>query len=271
MEFGHPVLLARTASLSAVDAPTDESTAGRPAWRWYDTVVAMVGGLVAAIFVGGLLAAAIFGVDGGTIDPAAGFWVIVPIQAAGLLLTLKWIAGKRATGNLGLDIGLSAKPTDIVWLLAGPAAAMILGFVALAAQNLLGIEGDNPQAVVETARAFAGTSTAIAVLIGVAILAPLSEESVFRGLLLRTALSKGLTPMSATIISAAVFAGFHAALDPSLWQTAEGVLTTTLLFLLGVGLARLAIHFKRLGPSIFVHSGFNLTTLVLLFFFPDLA
>ena len=77
--------------------------------------------------------------------------------------------------------------------------------------------------------------------------------------------------MSATIISAAVFAGFHAALDPSLWQTAEGVLTTTLLFLLGLGLARLAIHFKRLGPSIFVHSGFNLTTAGVALFLPRLG
>ena len=105
MEFGHPALLARTASLSAVDAPTDGSTSRKAGMalvrhRGGDGRRSSSGHLRRRVFWPPSFSA----LKVGPSIPLPGSGVIVPIQAAGLLLTLKWIAGKRATGNLGLDM-----------------------------------------------------------------------------------------------------------------------------------------------------------------------
>jgi len=55
--------------------------------------------------------------------------------------------------------------------------------------------------------------------------------------------------------------------DPSLYSAA-GAVTLLVLFAFGIFLGTLRARTGILGPSIFAHSGFNLMTLVVLYFFP---
>ena len=93
-------------------------------------------------------------------------------------------------------------------------------------------------------------------VVGAVILAPLVEELLFRGVLLRALLRK-FDPPVAVLVSALVFALVHYIGDPH-----------TLPFLpalagLGAVLAVTAVRTGDLSASIFIHAGFNLTTTVL--------
>jgi membrane protease YdiL (CAAX protease family) len=93
-------------------------------------------------------------------------------------------------------------------------------------------------------------------VIGAVILAPVVEELLFRGVLLR-ALLRRVAPVTAVLASAVIFALVHYVGDPH-----------TLPFLpaltgLGVVLAVVALRSGDLSTSIFIHAGFNLTTTIL--------
>ncbi len=69
------------------------------------------------------------------------------------------------------------------------------------------------------------------------------------------------------MISATAFSLIHL-VDTSLASLA-GSVTLLVLFAFGLILAQIRIRTRSLGPAIFTHSGFNLTTLVALFFFEN--
>lgn len=91
-----------------------------------------------------------------------------------------------------------------------------------------------------------------AVLVGLA--APVVEELFFRGLMLRSLSKKGLSIAAAVITNAVVFAGLH-------FQA----LQFPGLFVFGIVVAAMAVVSGRLGPSMFAHIGFNMTTVVVLY------
>jgi membrane protease YdiL (CAAX protease family) len=72
------------------------------------------------------------------------------------------------------------------------------------------------------------------------------------------------------VVTSLVFALFHLlGLDPNrLVQAAAVVLPQ--LFIVGLVLAWVTLRTKRLGPAIFIHSGFNLLAAVVLLVPPDL-
>ncbi|HEX6146058.1 MAG TPA: CPBP family glutamic-type intramembrane protease, partial [Acidimicrobiia bacterium] len=72
------------------------------------------------------------------------------------------------------------------------------------------------------------------------------------------------------VVTALVFAFFHMlGLQPSrILQAAAVVLPQ--LFVVGLVLAWVTLRSKRLGPAIFIHSGFNLLAAVVLLLPPEL-
>ncbi|HYT38517.1 MAG TPA: CPBP family intramembrane glutamic endopeptidase, partial [Acidimicrobiia bacterium] len=98
--------------------------------------------------------------------------------------------------------------------------------------------------------------TVVLFVVGAVLFAPLVEELLFRGVLLRALLRK-VAPATAVLLSAVIFALVHYIGDPN-----------TLPFLpalagLGAVLAVTALRTGDLSASIFIHAGFNLTTTVL--------
>ena len=101
----------------------------------------------------------------------------------------------------------------------------------------------------------------------VTILAPVAEELMFRGILLKSLASRGIR--NASLISAASFGGFH--LFGLTGDLLTGIILLFPIFLVvGLVLARATIRRGRLGPAIFIHSGFNLLAVVVLLIPPEL-
>lgn len=225
----------------------------------------MAAGALAAL-PAGLAAGVLFGPDSGG---AALFWLVVPAQNLGMIGVLVWLGRRRGYGNPARELGLRVEPRQAWWVLAGAGALIAFSFLSAGLLELLGEEPqENAQTIIGLIFETRGTVTAAAVVIGVVILGPVAEELLYRGLTLQTVLQGGRPPALAATVSAAVFALAHLA-DPSLFST-TGAVTLTTLFLLGLFLGAVRIRTGGLGAPIFVHSGFNLiTVLVVLFTDPE--
>ena len=89
----------------------------------------------------------------------------------------------------------------------------------------------------------------------VAVLAPLWEEVLFRGLLLRS-LHRRLGAAPAVLLSSAAFGALHA-------QPGRGIALVLVTGALGVALALVTLRAGRLGPAIATHAAYNATTVLL--------
>ena len=98
------------------------------------------------------------------------------------------------------------------------------------------------------------------IVLGVAILAPVAEELLFRGVLLR-ALLRRTEPDRAVLVSALVFGLIHVIGDPSLGS----IVALPVLVGLGIVLGYEAVRTGDISRSILLHVGFNTLTAVLLF------
>src|SRR5262249_32217085 len=169
-------------------------------------------------------------------------------------------ARTKGRGSLAADFGLVARlPRDrwsdaVGWLLAGVGLQLvILPFL----QVLVNVHGkvETQEVVRQFERSRGFTLVLFAVL--VVTVAPLSEELLFRGALLR-ALLRRTTPAWAMFISALAFAAVHPLSSP----TIGSVIAVPGLFVLGLVSASLAIRTQSLSASILLHAGFNLLTAI---------
>ncbi len=110
------------------------------------------------------------------------------------------------------------------------------------------------QRVVDDLNAASGAKLVVFAVIA-ALVAPVSEELLFRGLLLR-ALRRRFPPAIAIGVQALVFALAHPLLSPTLGD----LVVVPALFLLGVASGLAAETRGDLSASILMHIGFNLIT-----------
>ena len=234
----------------------------RPRVRWGlpDVGVAWVVGLVAALVVSSIVAAAA-GVDTSRVSDDVGVLLASVVgQAIGVIGTLELVARRKGRGSLRADFGLVARlpggrwTTAALWLLAGVALQLaILPFL----QIVVDVHGKaETQDVVEQFKQARGPALVLFAVIVVTV-APVAEELLFRGALLR-ALQRRMTPAWAVFVSALAFAAVHPLLSPSIGS----VIAIPGLFALGLLSAALAIRTGNLSASILLHAGFNLLTAV---------
>jgi len=151
------------------------------------------------------------------------------------------------------DFGLTLKLED--WW--APFAGLGLFLVGSALiYPLVNIANANQQ-VVDDLRDAGGAKLAVFAVVA-AIVAPICEELLFRGLLLR-ALRRRMSPVMAVIVQALVFALAHPMLSPTLGDFA----VVPALFLLGAVSGVVAVRRGDLSASIMMHMGFNLVTVLL--------
>jgi len=214
-------------------------------------VAAWFAGIAASVVVAG------FGVDGET---PAGLAVLLAVQNAGIIAWLAGVARLKGRGSLAADFGFALVPRRARWYDVIPWLGAGAVLQVLAALPILIVDrGDqNAQSVVDVADRARGFEIALIVL-GVAILAPITEELLFRGALLR-ALMRKTTPALAVIVSALVFGLVHFA-DPSIGtvRAFPGIV------LLGLVSGYEAVTSGDLSRSIMLHIGFNGLSVVVLF------
>lgn len=198
------------------------------------------------------------------LDALVGFgW---PVVAYVTILTLvgygpsvAWClhASRRwGTGRIGADIGLKPRWSDlgwgpVVWLGAVATqvafAAIVIGFGIPIANNTDGISE------LQTDRTYV-----VSIVITAVVAAPIVEEMVFRGVVMRGLRSR-MAAFGAVVVQAVLFGAAH--IDP-----VRGIGNVGLFMVLsGVGLAfgTAAYLLRRIGPTIVAHAIFNSVILAL--------
>lgn len=213
-------------------------------WSVYDFLL---------IWLGGIVGTAVFFAVGATF--AGEDWIIV-ISLAG-----------QYVGNLGVfwiltrhrdvaDIGPTIEARDILYIGLGLVLQLALALLFLPLSNFLFPDGRPQQEVADVIANADTTFLRVTLVAAAVVLGPITEELMYRGVLLRSLETRG--KVFAMIVSSAVFSAVHiTGLDPSeLWKSAAVVLPP--LFVLGLVLSWLTQRNGRLGPAIFLHSGWNL-------------
>lgn len=185
------------------------------------------------------------------------FAVLLPAQAGVTVAAVVRVSRVKGLGRMELDFGrLRPRMSDWPALPIGFALVWVLS-IASGLVFLLGDLDETPQAIVREVEQRADVGLRLAMVAGVAVLAPLSEEILFRGLLLR-ALMLRTSSGWAIFVSAAAFGAAHL-LDPGAWPVVPGLIA------LGVILGVLALRSGSLAQPIAVHAVYNLTALSLSF------
>ena len=232
---------------------TGRRRTGRVSWGIVDAVLCWVAGGVAAGIVGIPLYSRATGLD---IDPVYTFGLLLPAQQFTVILAVYLVSRLKGRGSLAADFGLDLgfRLSDARALFLGAALEFVL---AAAVLPLLTLSREaEPQQLLRDLQDSQGAPPVFLFVIGAVVLAPLVEELLYRGLLLR-ALLRRVQPAGAVFLSALVFALVHYVGDPS-----------TLPFLpaltaLGVALGLVALRTGSLKWPILIHAGFNLTTTLL--------
>lgn len=241
----------------------DESEVGRAVppeqgwraarWGMGDAVVGVLGSLVLSIAVSSVVIA-VFRLDAFEFDHLA-LWVTVLLQVplwGSLFGVAVWACRTKGSRSLRADFGLWMQRRDVVVGAATGFAAQIGLLITLAPiYRILGIDPDD---VGKTANDLANRAPDafgwVCMFVLVVAAAPFFEELFYRGLLLRS-IRKRYGDGVAIIGSGVIFGVVH--FEP---------VATLALALFGMVLAWLAVRTGRLGPSIWAHVAFNLTTFV---------
>jgi membrane protease YdiL (CAAX protease family) len=189
--------------------------------------------------------------------------VLVCVQNFVIIGWLAMVARRKGTGSLRSDFGLQLRRPAAAWLSDLPFFFIGIGLqlVALLPLGLLQeIYGHTEkQDVVKSADH--ATSWQIPVLaLAIVLLAPITEELLFRGTLLRSLLRK-FDPTIAVFVTALVFGLVHALGDPSIGT----VIALPAIVLLGVISGYQAASTGNLSRSILLHVGFNALTVLFIF------
>ena len=198
-----------------------------------------------------------FAIAAGTGVGSIFLFSLVGQQIAGLGL-LFWLARRKADGDLGFTI----EGGDFGYI--GLGLVLNLGVVTLLLplSNLLFPEGRPGQSVATSLMEAESLPVQIALVVVYVVIGPVAEELVYRGVVLRALEAYGRR--TAIVGSAVIFAAIHL---PGL-ETDQVVRSAAVFLppfiLLGVFLAWLTLRKGRLGPAIFVHSGWNLLAALVL-------
>lgn len=199
--------------------------------------------------VAAMLASA-FGSELGT---TAYFTVLLPAQSLGSGLVIVAVARVKGTGDWRADFGWQLRLRDVRWMPLGPALQIGIAIVLVPILDALGVEPS--QTVTEEVQRAVSPLAAIAAVVTVAVLAPVEEEILFRGILLRAQLRR-FEEGRALVWNGVAFGAVHL-LDPGTAALVPG------LAFLGWVLAYLTVRSGTISRAVFVHAGLNVFAVAL--------
>jgi membrane protease YdiL (CAAX protease family) len=211
-----------------------------------------------SVYIAGLVASLVLGTIGSAIsgdEPGhtgtLTFGLLLLGQAGGWVLALILVSRRKGRGSLRADFGLAVRIRDFRYFVAGIGISIVLGVLLSPIVHILDNERQGVVQDLETSHGFRLAMLAVFAL----LVAPVCEESLFRGLLLR-ALRRRFSPEIAVLGAALVFALVHPLLDPT-WGSLAVV---PALFGLGAVSGIFAVRRGDLSVSIMLHVGFNFLT-----------
>jgi len=185
------------------------------------------------------------------------FAMVIPSEALMAILAIILVTGMF--GATRANIGLGRKPliTDfLIGLFAGFVLVAVSTAIASLQEKWL---GPHPQLAIQIIKSHTGLGSFALDFVTVALAAGVCEEIMFRGVVF-TALVQRVPLVWAAVLSGLLFAAAH--VDP--WSFVE-------LWAVGIGLGLLFYRTRSLWPNMVAHTTFNAFSLVLIYFFPQLA
>lgn len=219
-------------------------------WGLPDALLCWMAGYLGAILASFPLYARAGGTD---IDSALVFGIILPAQQLTVVLAVVYVSRLKGQKSLGADFGFRIRLLDAKALVVGATLEVLL---SLALIPILQLDPDaQHQQLLSDLEENLDAATIVLFFLGAVVFAPIVEELLFRGILLR-ALLRRFTPAAAVLGSSVIFALVHYVGDPN-----------TLPFLpalagLGAVLAVATLRTGDLSRAIWIHAGFNLTTTI---------
>lgn len=212
------------------------------------------------VWLGGFLGAGVFLVIGQTTGTED--WLIVLGLAGryvGNIVVFFYLARQKDDGGVGFAIETS----DFAYIGLGLFLQLMVALVTAPLVDLFFPDGRSPQQIAEAmSDADASTFIKIAFFTAAVVLAPITEELMFRGVLLKALVRR--SRVFVIVMTATVFAAFHVVGLDLDRPFASAVVVLPPVFLLGLLLAWLTLRKQRLGPAIFLHSGWNLLAAIVL-------
>lgn len=231
-------------------------------WGLPDVLIAWLAGLLFAILFTAFAAAADPSLaDKVDADDVPAWYLLGTLlaQNTAIVLALIFLSERKGQGSLRRDFGL-VSPFERLragavagWVAAGAGLSILAAVLLRPIADLADLD-ESAQAVSKTVERSGGIELTL-LLLGVVFVAPVVEELLFRGALLR-ALQRRLRVPTAIFVSAVVFAGVHVVGDPGSYYVVPG------LILLGVVSGWQAARTGDLSRSVLLHMGFNLLSAV---------
>jgi uncharacterized protein len=189
--------------------------------------------------------------------PVIGYVLILILIGYGPSVVWCFFASRRwGTGKLGHDIGLRPRWVDFGW---GPLTWLgAIGTQIAVAGIVMGFDiplSNNTDGVSEID---ADRTYVISLVIAAVIAAPIVEEMVFRGVVLRSLRSR-LPVIAAIVIQGVLFGAAH--IDPV--RGAGNIGLVMVLSGVGIAFGVAATMLRRIGPTILAHAIFNSFVLII--------
>ncbi len=238
--------------MSGIGAPY-EGAYRVPVLRWglWDVVIVWFVGLGSAV-VGQVVAVGVSGTSlEDSVDDPLHLAFSGAAQFVGMLTAMWLISRVKGQDSLAADFGLSVDWRRDWWFLPVGTGLQIVVAILLAPLTL--VDGDREQEVVEALKDSSGPALALFVVVAL-VFAPIVEELLFRGLLLR-ALLRRVSPTAAVAWSSLAFGLVHL-IDPN------AIIVLPALVALGMVAAIVTIRSGAVGRAILLHIGFNAFTAV---------
>jgi len=232
-----------------------EAKATRASWTWTDVVPVLVTFFPIMFGANWLAEATAQGLRinaGSSGALALSYADEIAVYGASLLLIGVLVGWRRHTPLTALGLRLPAWP----WLVAG----LPLGFAAYVLEDVGGVIGRIVLPAANTTNQCVGIrgefgGSVVLTLLAVAVIAPISEEIIFRGFTFRWL--QGRMPLwGAVLVSAAIFSAAHAGwAEPSLFLP---------VFLGGVLLAYVYAKSRSVWPGVIIHMTINIVGVILI-------
>ncbi len=239
------------------DPPVPAASGGPRRIRWGigDVIAAWIAGLVASV-----VAASFTG--SGTPTPVE-LSLLLVVQDGTIIAWLAFVAGRKGLGSLEADFGLRAIQrgktwrNNVRWFFTGVGLQLVWIPALVLLQE---VHGDVAR---QEAVRIAARSTGIGIpliFLAIGVLAPVAEELLYRGALLRSLLRR-MSSGWAVFVSAAIFGLVHFG-DPSIGT----LMAFPAILSLGLVSGYQATKTGDLSNSIMLHMGFNTLSVIDLLF-----
>ena len=190
--------------------------------------------------------------------PVAVYVALLAVVGYGPSIAWWWFASERwGSGDRFRDVGATPRWSDLAWgplvWLATIVVQVFVGAIVLAFDVPLSNNTD------DIGRLSADRTYTVAIVIAAVVAAPLVEELVFRGLVMRSLLSK-LPAVIAVGFQGILFGVAH--VDPVRGTGNIGL--PIILSGVGISLGSAAYLLRRIGPTVVAHAIFNGVVMILL-------